>query len=124
MKIGIIGSRDYKNTSKIVNIVRRIHERYPDSILISGGARGPDSIAIEEGLRIGMEKPIVFKPDWDKYGKKAGMLRNSLIVKESDYIVAFYDGISRGTQDSIRKAIQAGKKVYIYCDLSIDVISL
>ena len=41
------------------------------------------------------------------------MLRNSLIVADCDMVVAFWDGRSRGTLDTITKAVQAGKRVEI-----------
>jgi hypothetical protein len=47
---------------------------------------------------------IVFEADWNKHGKRAGFIRNTDIVMESDMIVAFWDGKSRGTADTIAKA--------------------
>ena len=57
---------------------------------------------------------IIFLPDWDKYGKSAGFIRNKLIINEADMVVAFWDGKSKGTKNSIDLAINAGKPVDIY----------
>ncbi len=46
----------------------------------------------------------IFIAEWDKYGKSAGYIRNRLIVQESDMIVAFWDGKSKGTKHSIDQA--------------------
>ena len=40
--------------------------------------------------------------------------RNTDIVKNSDILVAFWDMESTGTLDSITKAIDLNKKVYLY----------
>ena len=80
----------------------------PDLVLVSGGAVGADSLAEryakEHNLQI-----IVFKPDWNKHGKAAGFIRNTNIIEEADEIIAFWDGISNGTRDSISKARKMNK---------------
>lgn len=48
-----------------------------------------------------------------KHGKAAGMIRNTDIVNNSEIVVTFWDGESRGTKDSIKKAEQQGKKVLV-----------
>jgi hypothetical protein len=57
--------------------------------------------------------PLVFLPDWGKYGKRAGLLRNSDIVAASEVILAFWDGSSTGTLDTITKARGYGKKLLV-----------
>lgn len=54
---------------------------------------------------------IIFKPDWKKFGKKAGLLRNTIIIDNSDTVFAFWDGKSSGTKDAITKAEKVGKQV-------------
>lgn len=41
------------------------------------------------------------------------MIRNSLIIDSSELVIAFWDGKSKGTQDSIGKARKSGKKLII-----------
>lgn len=62
---------------------------------------------------------IEYLPDWDKYGKSAGFKRNTTIVEACDTLLAFWDGKSRGTQDSIAKAEKLGKLTIVitYHDL-------
>jgi hypothetical protein len=43
----------------------------------------------------------------------AGYIRNGYIVNNSDVIVAFWNGKSNGTADTITKARKAGKPVGI-----------
>jgi hypothetical protein len=121
MKIALVGSREFKDTQLIRDIVIGY---FSNSIephhFISGGARGVDSIAEKEFDRWneyeheGKLKKTIFLPDWDKYGKRAGFIRNELIIKAADKVVAFWDGASHGTKHSIDLAIKAGKPVDIY----------
>jgi tyrosyl-tRNA synthetase len=46
----------------------------------------------------------IYKPDWEKYGKAAGVIRNEDIINYSDRVIAFWDGKSKGTKNSIDHA--------------------
>ena len=119
MKIAVVGSREFKEEGLILDILSS--ELTPGDTLISGGARGVDTFA-EEALSAinqgyapdGQISKHIFKPDWDKYGKRAGFLRNELIINEADKVIAFWDGESKGTKHSIDLAIKAGKPIDIY----------
>jgi len=56
----------------------------------------------------------VFPAEWNKYGNRAGPMRNTLIVAEADYIIGFPSKTGRGTQDTLKKAWQAKKRLYIH----------
>jgi len=80
--------------------------------IVSGGAKGPDSIA-ERFAHICRIPTKIFLPDWDKHGKSAGLIRNKEIVDYSHMIVAFWDQQSKGTKHTIDLTLKAGKPVYI-----------
>lgn len=40
-------------------------------------------------------------------------MRNTDIIENAEFVVAFWDGQSKGTKDSIDKAVAAKKKVLI-----------
>lgn len=108
MKVAVIGSRTFDNYDEVKNTLSTLKI----SLLVSGGAKGADSL----GERYAKENNIetkIFHPDWDKYGKRAGFLRNSDIINEAELIVAFWDGQSKGTKDSIDKALKSDKKLLI-----------
>ncbi len=109
VKVAIVGSRDYKWLTRVIQVVNEL----PDgSTVVSGGARGVDSIAesTARGRGLHVESHIA---EWDKYGKSAGMIRNSKIVRDCSVVIAFWDGKSKGTLDTITKATLAGKTVII-----------
>ena len=80
----------------------------------SGGARGVDTSAREYAHANGI-KLTEFLPDYDKYGRRAPIIRNDLIVEYADMVIAFWDGKSRGTQYVIRKCRETNTpyKVFI-----------
>ena len=112
MKLAIVGSRDYKHEGRIRLFVRNLPA---DTHIITGGARGVDTIAEEEARYMGMAV-TVHMPDWANFEKQAGPIRNAKIIEECDQLVAFWDGKSRGTMNSIGLCKRAGKKFSIIGD--------
>jgi uncharacterized phage-like protein YoqJ len=115
MKIAVVGSRNFRYKKFVIDtIITTFYLNAPfiRHEFISGGAVGVDSWA-EDCIIKGTIKHI-FKPDWDKYGKRAGFLRNELIINEAERVIAFWDGESKGTKHSIDLAIKAGKPIDIY----------
>lgn len=108
-RLAIVGSRDYPNLEAVRRYVR---EQHPTTVIISGGARGVDRTAVEEAKRLGMLYEV-YPADWDRYGKRAGYLRNETIVSKASEVTAFWDGHSRGTQHTIRLARAAGLPVQV-----------
>jgi len=109
MKTAIIGSRGISN----YEIVSDVLKEYQISNVISGGAKGVDSLA-ERYVTDNSLSMTVFKPDWAQYGRAAGPIRNRHIVDAAECVIAFWDGKSKGTLDSITYAKKIGKKVDIW----------
>lgn len=109
MKIAIVGSREYHNKEHIATFVDSLPD---DAIIVSGGARGVDRYAIYCAVLRGL-KTIEIYPDWHTYGASAGVIRNGVIVAQADMVAAFWDGKSKGTQDTINRAKGAGVPVVI-----------
>lgn len=108
---GIVGSRGYSDEGRAKKIMRDFVK--PGDIIISGGASGPDTWAKEVANELGV-RCKEFIADWKEYGKRAGVIRNTQIVKTCDRILAFWDGSSRGTLDTIKKATMDGQVVLIF----------
>lgn len=109
VRVAIVGGRNCANTEK-----SRIIAKIPQGCtrIISGGARGIDTL-VEE---IARERGIPFVkilPDYEKYGRNAPLVRNKLIVKEADLVLAFWDFSSRGTASTIAACIEMGVPVEI-----------
>lgn len=113
MKVAIVGSREFDDYELVCKSLEKVKDKI--TLIISGGARGADSLAERFAIQNNI-KTLIFKPDWDKYGKKAGFLRNKDIISSADIIIAFWDGNSAGTASSIDLAESYGKpiKVILY----------
>ena len=110
MKLAIVGSRtitNYESFKRLLFDLAISHNLF-DIEIITGGAKGVDSMA--ERFAIENEIPYkIFYPNWDRYGKKAGFLRNKEIVDYCDKLIAIWDGKSKGTKHSIDLAIKQNK---------------
>ena len=104
MRLAIIGSRSWTNGHLAYVILDAVARNIPVELVVSGGAKGADSIGENWADDRGIPTRI-FRPDWDQYGKRAGMMRNTDIIENADTVVAFWDGSSRGTRNSLNKAI-------------------
>lgn len=109
--IAVVGSRNYPSPHKVISTL--LVRRGGIAKIVTGGAAGPDTIAAEFAAGKGI--PLtVHAADWATLGRSAGPVRNARIVADCDEVWAFWDGRSRGTLDTIRKAVAAGKMVVIY----------
>lgn len=80
--------------------------------VISGGAVGIDAYAKRYAEENSL--PLIeHLPDYETFGRRAPLMRNTLIVNDADRMIAFPSGESKGTYDSIRKMENAGKHVKI-----------
>ncbi len=111
MKLAIVGSRTFTEYQCLYEAVNSLSECHIEEI-ISGGARGTDSLAERYARENGI--PVkVFRPDWDGQGKSAGFIRNKQIIDACTHVIAFWDGKSKGTEHSIRLAEKQGKPVKV-----------
>ena len=106
MKVAVVGSR---------NIVVLLSRYIPEATreIISGGARGVDTCARNYAIKNGIPYRE-FLPDYAKYGRKAPLIRNNLIIDAADLVLVFWDGKSCGTKYVIDKCLERGKPVLIY----------
>jgi hypothetical protein len=103
MKLGIVGSRNFHDYELFKKAVLKIVDLREVKFIVSGGAPGADTLAETLADEYGIQKKI-FHPDWKTYGKFGGLKRNTSIVENSDFIIAFPSKSGKGTQDTINKA--------------------
>ena len=109
-RVAVIGSRRFPNPEVIVAYVSNLPA---DTILVSGGAEGTDTIA-EQAARARSLSVEIYAADWEQLGRKAGPIRNQQIVEASDLVVAFWDGESRGTLNTVMRAVEAKREVRVF----------
>ena len=113
-KIAVVGSREGISYSVVADKLEVVFNHYNGAItIVSGGARGVDSHAYRWAGNKGVDV-MVFPADWATHGRSAGMRRNANIINEADVVLAFWDGQSPGTRNSIDRARAAGKRLYVF----------
>jgi hypothetical protein len=109
MKVAVIGSRSFADYGLLCRTLDAIPEL---STVVSGGAPGADSLGERYADERGLATQI-HRPDWRRYGRGAGKVRNRTIVDASDLVVAFWDGSSAGTKHALDYARTRGTPVQV-----------
>ncbi len=106
MRVAIIGSRSL--------YVRNLESYLPSQVteIVSGGAKGVDFCAKEYAVKKGL-KYTEFFPDYPRYQRSAPLKRNEKIAEYADYVIAFWDGKSKGTKYTIDYCRKIGKEIKI-----------
>lgn len=110
--IGIIGSRRRDACYDLEQVTKAFNAIYqPGDTIVSGGCpKGGDRFA--EMIARGRNIPIkIHYPDWEHYGRTAGIKRNTLIANDADVLIACVSPDRKGgTEDTIRKFVKRGKE--------------
>jgi hypothetical protein len=115
MRVGVVGSRDLVVTpNDIINAIDgpfRLPDE-EDTIVTGCCPTGADAAARALGEMSSLEVKV-HKAQWSLHGRAAGPIRNTEIAADIDALVAFWDGKSRGTLDTISKVVRRGLPVFI-----------
>ena len=106
MKLLIVGSRaitDFDISSFVPENV---------DLIITGGAAGIDTLAEKYADKMKISK-LVLRPKYSVYKRSAPLKRNDFMVDICDEILAFWDGLSKGTKHTIAYAEKRGKPIRI-----------
>lgn len=139
-KLAVVGSREGADLEQVAAFLAELREKHPDTIVVSGGAKGVDSAAEQGWLalggrvesyrpkqlgleeygiefwELGVPQPRVFvlanEPTFGDY-ESACLYRDLLIAEACDRLAAFYrPGRSWGALFTAEMAGHNGKPVY------------
>lgn len=115
-KVIIAGSREFDNydmlKEKCDKILSRKVNEGEEIVIVSGTARGADTLgekyAEERGYKI--ER---YPANWDKYGKKAGYLRNKKMAEVSNACIVFLSSKAENKGSKMMISIATEEKLLI-----------
>jgi len=97
LRVLVCGGRNYNDITTLNAVLDKVNTDLGIAYIIEGGARGADRLAGSWAIRneVGLEQ---YPANWNRYGKRAGYLRNVQMAEEGkpDMIITFPGGI--GTQ--------------------------
>ena len=109
MRVAVIGSRNV-TPDALEQLLRAIPAECSE--IVSGGARGADSLAREAAGRLFV--PLTeFLPEYETFGRAAPIRRNRQIVEYCDFLIAVWDGDSPGTRDALLCALRLQRPVKV-----------
>ena len=113
----VVGSRGFNDYSLMCHKLDTFLANHKDPVIVSGGARGADTLAERYADERGLRK-VVMKAEWDRYGEKAGYIRNREMHKyisraKKRGVVAFWDGNSPGTRSNFSLAKEYGNDIRV-----------
>lgn len=116
MRVAVIGSREYPFWNLVIEFVSWI----PDgSVVVSGGARGVDTVAVKAAKKRGLETHVITPDQFVEAGMKRNQAlreRNRVIVGSADVVVAFMIESTSGTCHALDCAMKMGKPWIIISD--------
>ena len=106
MKLLIAGSRDIDDFE--------LDEYIPGEVdlIITGGARGVDSLAESYADKNKISK-LILRPDYKRYGKAAPLIRNKTMIEIADTVIIVWNGRSTGTKFTVDYAKKLNKNVVL-----------
>lgn len=110
----VSGSRSVRNYFTVATwLAAELCAEPTPFVLLQGGAVfGVDRIARLWAIR-NRVRCYSCPADWDRLGKKAGMIRNNDMLAVSNRLLAIWDGSSKGTAQAIQRGQRLGLQVTV-----------
>lgn len=114
-RVAIVGTRHFEDYDLLCSVLDELISKNiisQNCTIISGGAKGADSMAERFAKERSMETKI-HHPAYKKFGRKAPIIRNKWIVKDAEMVVAFWNGQSSGTGFTVQYAREKEKPLLV-----------
>ena len=110
MQLIIAGSRTFTDYQLLCQTLAL--ERSRITQVLTGGARGADQLGYRWAWKHAVKHQL-FRADWERFGKSAGVRRNYQMAQIGDVLVCFWDGVSKGSAHMMQCMRQLGKPVVV-----------
>lgn len=106
-----MGSRHYSGLDRV--------EEYVDALpsgsrVVTGSASGVDAAATRAARRREIPVQTVAASFEEVKDPAQAEARNRKLIENCDVLVAFWDGVSRGTRMTVERALDAGMEVHVF----------
>ena len=98
-KIWVAGSRSIISYSDVADVLKVFISEF--DVVRTGRARGVDDSAMRWCIMNDIKREPSINPDWKRFGKGAGLIRNVEGVTWADECIVIWDGKSRGSKHVI-----------------------
>lgn len=111
MRVGIVGSRHFPDLDRVADYVRSL----PGSAsLITGSASGVDATATRVARERGLPVRVIAASFEEAGNAVRAADRNQRLIEACDVLVAFWDGASHGTRQTVERALDSAREVHVY----------
>ena len=111
MRIAIVGSRRFSEPERVSEYVNSLP---PRASIITGSASGVDAAATKAARARGIAIQVMPAAFDELVDSRKSDARNQRLVDACDVLVAFWDGTSKGTRNTVERALDAGKEVHVF----------
>ena len=111
MRVAIVGSRHFADPARVVDYVKSLPAR---ASIITGSASGVDAAATKAAREKGIPVQVIPASFEELADPSKSAARNQRLVDACDVLVAFWDGSSKGTRNTVERALDSGKEVHVF----------
>jgi predicted Rossmann fold nucleotide-binding protein DprA/Smf involved in DNA uptake len=111
LKVAIVGSRRFSAPDRVTEYV---HDLPGSASIITGSASGVDAAATKAARERGMAVQVMPASFDELADSTKAAARNQRLVNACDLLVAFWDGSSTGTRETVDRALDSGKEVHVF----------
>lgn len=119
MKTIIAGSRTITSIGEVINAIHRCGFSDQITEVVSGRAKGVDENGawVAENVKGILPDGVKVKnmpADWNKFGIRAGAIRNHEMAAYADALILIWDGKSNGSRIMYFAAKQRNLRIYVH----------
>jgi predicted Rossmann fold nucleotide-binding protein DprA/Smf involved in DNA uptake len=111
LKVAIVGSRHFSEPASVSDYVNALPH---GASIITGSASGVDAAATKAGRAKGIPVQVIPASFDELADPSKSAARNQRLIDACDVLVAFWDGASKGTRNTVERALDSGKEVHVF----------
>jgi predicted Rossmann fold nucleotide-binding protein DprA/Smf involved in DNA uptake len=111
VKVAIVGSRHFSEPDRVSDYVGSLPH---GASIITGSASGVDAAATRTARAKGIPVQVIPASFDEMADPKKSAARNQRLIDACDVLVAFWDGASKGTRNTVERALDSGKEVHVF----------